>query len=68
MHMLDTPTLAVSATAPLSVCSLESSHVPAKAQALGLLNGGGASEVSPSVFPLIPPVYMFDSHSKRKTL
>lgn len=67
IHMLDTPRPAVSATDHLSACTL-ASHAPSKAPALCLLNCRGAPEVSPSVFPLMPPVCMFDSHSKRKTL
>lgn len=66
LHMLDMPRLAVSATDPLSVCILEASHVPDKAPALCLLNCRGAPEVNPRAFPLMPPVCMFDSHSKRE--
>jgi hypothetical protein len=64
--MLDMPRLAVSATDPLSGCILEAGPVPSKAPALCLLNCRGAPEVNPSVFPLMPPVCMFDSHSKRE--
>lgn len=60
--------IAVFATVPFSVCLLEASHVPSRTQGLCLLNCSRAPEVSPSVFPLMPPVCMFDSHSKRKTL
>lgn len=50
------------------LCISEASHVPSKAPALCLLNCRGALEVNPSVFPLMPPVCMFDSHSKREDL